>query len=96
MHIDCVEVSRPSQPTVGGAGVCVWVGGGGGGGGVMSSAVSLTNHTFTNQAYSSKRLASIVHFLSLESISPRFESLVEMRFYGPINTLESCRAGQLT
>ena len=32
--------------------------------GVMSSAVSLPNHTFTWQAYSSKRLTSIVHILS--------------------------------
>ena len=32
--------------------------------GVMSSAVSLPNHTFTGQAYSSKRLTSIVHSLS--------------------------------
>ena len=31
--------------------------------GVMSSAVSLLNHTFTGQAYSSKRLTSIVHIL---------------------------------
>ena len=29
--------------------------------GVMSSVVSLPNHTFTGQAYSSKRLISIVH-----------------------------------
>ena len=29
--------------------------------GVMSSAVSLPNHTFTGQAWSSKRLTSIVH-----------------------------------
>ena len=32
--------------------------------GVMSSAVSLPNHTFTGQALSSKRLTSIVHILS--------------------------------
>ena len=34
--------------------------------GVMSSAVSLPNHTFTGQAKSSKRLTSIVHILSPE------------------------------
>ena len=33
--------------------------------GVMSSAVSLPNHTFAGQAKSSKRLASIVHVISL-------------------------------
>ena len=32
--------------------------------GVMSSAVSLPNHTFTGQGWSSKRLTSIVHILS--------------------------------
>ena len=31
--------------------------------GVMSSVVSLPNHTFTGQALSSKRLTSIVHIL---------------------------------
>ena len=31
--------------------------------GVMSSTVSLPNHTFTRQAYSSKQLTSIVHIL---------------------------------
>ena len=35
--------------------------------GVMSSAVSLPNHTFTVQAWSSKRLTSIVHILSPET-----------------------------
>ena len=35
--------------------------------GVMSSAVSLPNHTFTGQAFSSKRLTSIVHILSPET-----------------------------
>ena len=35
--------------------------------GVMSSAVSLPNHTFTGQTQSSKRLTSIVHILSPES-----------------------------
>ena len=35
--------------------------------GVMSSAVSLPNHTFTGQAWSSKRLTSIVHILSPET-----------------------------
>ena len=35
--------------------------------GVMSSAVSLPNHTFTGQAQSSKRLTSIVYILSPEN-----------------------------
>ena len=35
--------------------------------GVMSSAVSLPNHTFSGQAWSSKRLTSIVHILSSET-----------------------------
>ena len=35
--------------------------------GVMSSAVSLPNHTFTGQALSSERLTSIVHILSPET-----------------------------
>ena len=35
--------------------------------GVMSSEVSLPNHTFTGQAQSSKRLTSIVHILSPET-----------------------------
>ena len=35
--------------------------------GVMSSTVSLPNHRFTGQAYSSKRLTSIVHILSPET-----------------------------
>ena len=35
--------------------------------GVMSSAVSLPSHTFTGQAWSSKRLTSIVHILSPET-----------------------------
>ena len=35
--------------------------------GVMSSAVSLLNHTFTGQAKSSKRLISSVHILSPET-----------------------------
>ena len=34
---------------------------------VMSSAVSLPNHTFTRQAQSSKWLTSIVHILSAET-----------------------------
>ena len=33
--------------------------------GVMSSTVSLPNHTFTGQAWSSKRLTSIVHHILL-------------------------------
>ena len=35
--------------------------------GVISSAVSLPNHTFTGQALSSKRLTSIAHILSPET-----------------------------
>ena len=35
--------------------------------GVMSSAVSLPNHTFNGQAQSSKRFTSIVHILSPET-----------------------------
>ena len=35
--------------------------------GVMSEAVSLPNHTFTGQAYSSTWLSSIVHILSPET-----------------------------
>ena len=35
--------------------------------GVVSSAVSLPNHTFTWQTLSSKRLTSIVHILSPET-----------------------------
>ena len=35
--------------------------------GVMSSMVSLPNHTFTGQAQSSKRLTSIVHILLAET-----------------------------
>ena len=35
--------------------------------GVMSSTVSLPNHTFTGQALSSKRLTSIVHILLPET-----------------------------
>ena len=35
--------------------------------GVMSSAVSLSNHTFTGQAQSSKQLIRIVHILSPET-----------------------------
>ena len=36
---------------------------------VMSSAVSLPNHTSTGQAYSSKWLTSIVHILSPEKVT---------------------------
>ena len=36
---------------------------------VMSSAVSLPNHMFSGQAYSSKRLTSIVHILSPEKLA---------------------------
>ena len=35
--------------------------------GVMSNAVSLPNHTFTEQALSSKRLTGNVHILSPET-----------------------------
>ena len=35
--------------------------------GVMSSTVNLPNHMFTGQAWSSKRLTSIVHILSPET-----------------------------
>ena len=35
--------------------------------GVMSSVVSLPNHTFTGQAKSSKQLTSIVHILLPET-----------------------------
>ena len=35
--------------------------------GVMSSPVSLSNHSFNGQTYSSKRLTSIVHILSPET-----------------------------
>ena len=35
--------------------------------GVMSSAISLPNHMFTGQAYSSKGLTSIVHILLPET-----------------------------
>ena len=35
--------------------------------GVMSSTVSLPNHMFTGQAYSSKKLTSIVHILLPET-----------------------------
>ena len=35
--------------------------------GVISSAVSLPNHTFTGQAKSSKRLTSVVHILLPET-----------------------------
>ena len=35
--------------------------------GVMSSMVSLPNHTFTGQALSSKQLTSTVHILSPET-----------------------------
>ena len=51
--------------------------------GVMSSTVSLPNHTFTGQALSSKRLTSIVYILSPETdncpscISGRERMIVE-------------------
>ena len=63
---------------------------------VMSSAVSLPNHTFTGQASSSKRLTSIVHILSPEtdncpsSISGRERMTVENISWS-ISTKECCR-----
>ena len=42
--------------------------------GVMLSAVSLPNHMFTGQAWSSKRLTSIVHILSQEPTIALLES----------------------
>ena len=64
--------------------------------GVMSSAVSLPNHTFTWQAKSSKRLTSIVHILSPETdycpswISGRERMTVENISWS-ISTKECCR-----
>ena len=64
--------------------------------GVMSSAVSLPNHTFTGQAWSSKRLTSIVHSLSPETdncpswISRRERMTVENISWS-ISTKECCR-----
>ena len=63
---------------------------------VMSSAVSLPNHTFTGQALSSKRLTSIVHILSPETdncpswISGRERMTVENISWS-ISTKECCR-----
>ena len=67
--------------------------------GVMSSAVSLPNHTFTGQALSSKRLTSIVHILSPETdncpswISRRERMTVENISWS-ISTKECCRPRQ--
>ena len=64
--------------------------------GVMSSAVSLPNHTFTGQAWSSKWLTSIVHILSPETgncpswISGRERMTVENISWS-ISTKECCR-----
>ena len=64
--------------------------------GVMSSAVSLSSHTFTGQAWSSKRLTSIVHILSPETdncpswISGR-ERMTEENISWSISTKECCR-----
>ena len=64
---------------------------------VMSSAVSLPNHTFTGQAQSSKRLTSIVHILSPETdncpswISGRERMTVENISWS-ISTKECCRS----
>ena len=59
--------------------------------GVMSSVVSLSNHTFTGQARSSKRVTSIVHILSPETancpswISGRERMTIEI-FHDQIST----------
>ena len=64
--------------------------------GVMSSAVSLPNHTFTGQTQSSKRFTSIVHILSPETdncpswISGRERMTVENISWS-ISTKECCR-----
>ena len=64
--------------------------------GVMPSAVSLPNHTLTGQAWSSKRLTSIVHILSPETdncpswISGRERMTVENISWS-ISTKECCR-----
>ena len=64
--------------------------------GVMSSAVSLPNHTFTGQALPSKRLTSIVHILSPETdncpswISGRERMTVENISWS-ISMKECCR-----
>ena len=64
--------------------------------GVMSSAVSLPNHTFTGQAQSSKRLTSIVHILLPETdncpswISGRERMTVENISWS-ISTKECCQ-----
>ena len=64
--------------------------------GVMSSVVSLPNHTFTGQAYTSKRLTSIVHILLPETdscpswISGRERTTVENISWS-ISTKECCR-----
>ena len=39
---------------------------------IMSSAVSLSNHTFSGQAYSSKRLTSTVHILTPKNLQLSF------------------------
>ena len=63
---------------------------------VMSSTVSLPNHTFTGQALSSKRLTSIVHILLPETdncpswISRRERMTVE-NISRSISTKECCR-----
>ena len=64
--------------------------------GVMSSAVSLPNHTFTGQAYSSRRLTRIMLILSPETdncpswISWRERMTVENNPWS-ISTKECCR-----
>ena len=67
--------------------------------GVMLSMVSLPSHTFTGQAYSSKRLTSIVHILLPESnncpswISGRERMAIENISWS-ISTKECCRLGR--
>ena len=66
--------------------------------GVMSSAVSLPNHMFTGQAYSSKRLNSIVHILSpvtdnCPSWISRRERINVENITWPISTKEWCEPG---
>ena len=64
--------------------------------GVMSRLVSLSNHTLTGRASSSKRLSSIVCILSSETdncpsrISGRERKTVEIFQYQSISTKEYC------
>ena len=66
--------------------------------GVISSAVSLHNHTFTGQALSSKRLTSIVHLFRQKLTTGLLESAEEREwsqiiFHDQISTKECCRLG---